>query len=88
MVPESVVDLSYRVTLDRLDVVRVASVTSNVRAQLRYSLARLETLRRRYVISYTSTNSTRDGAFRKVEIRSRKEGIAVLTSGGYNAPDK
>lgn len=48
----------------------------------------LETLRRRYVISYTSTNSTRDGAFRKVEIRSRKEGVAVLSRGGYTAPDK
>ena len=48
----------------------------------------LETLRRRYVISYTSTNSTRDGAFRKVEIRSKKEGVAVLSRGGYNAPDK
>lgn len=48
----------------------------------------LETLRRRYVISYTSTNSTRDGAFRRVEIKSRKEGVAVLSRGGYNAPDK
>jgi Ca-activated chloride channel homolog len=48
----------------------------------------LETLRRRYVISYTSTNSTRDGAFRKVEIRSKKEGVAVLSRGGYTAPDK
>ena len=48
----------------------------------------LETLRRRYVISYTSTNSTRDGAWRKVEIRSKKDGVAVLSRGGYNAPDK
>ena len=48
----------------------------------------LETLRRRYVISYTSTNSTRDGAFRKVEIRSKKEGVLVLSRGGYSAPDK
>ena len=48
----------------------------------------LETLRRRYVISYTSTNSTRDGAWRRVEIRSKKEGVAVLSRGGYNAPDK
>jgi Ca-activated chloride channel family protein len=48
----------------------------------------LETLRRRYVISYTSTNSTRDGAWRKVEITSRKPGVAVASRGGYNAPDK
>jgi Ca-activated chloride channel homolog len=48
----------------------------------------LETLRRRYVISYTSTNSTRDGAWRKVEITSKKPGILVLSRGGYNAPEK
>ena len=45
LVPEAVVDLTYRVTLDRLDVARVACVTDEVRTQLRYSLARLETLR-------------------------------------------
>lgn len=45
LVPEAVVDLTYRVTLDRLDVVRVACVRDAVRAQLRYALARLETLR-------------------------------------------
>jgi Ca-activated chloride channel family protein len=48
----------------------------------------LETLRRRFLISYTSTNSTRDGAWRKVEITSKKPGILVLSRGGYNAPDK
>jgi Ca-activated chloride channel homolog len=48
----------------------------------------LETLRRRFVISYTSTNSTRDGGWRKVEIRSRKQGVAILSRGGYNAPDR
>ncbi len=45
LVPEAVVDLTYRVTLDRLDVVRVKGVTDEVRAHLRYSLARLETHR-------------------------------------------
>ena len=48
----------------------------------------LETLRRRYVISYTSTNSTRDGAWRKVEIRSSRSGVAVASRGGYFAPAK
>ena len=48
----------------------------------------LETLRRRYVISYTSTNSTRDGAWRKVEIRSSRSGIAIASRGGYFAPAK
>jgi hypothetical protein len=45
LVPESVVDLTYRVTLDRLDIVRVASISTSARAQLRYALARLDSLR-------------------------------------------
>jgi hypothetical protein len=44
-VPETVVDLTYRVTLDRLDVRRVACISDAARAQLRYALARLDTLR-------------------------------------------
>ena len=46
----------------------------------------IETLRRRYIISYTSTNSEPDGAWRKVEIRSRRPGVAVTSRGGYFAP--
>ncbi len=45
LVPESVVDLTYRCTLDRLDMVRVGCVSNGVRAQLRYALARLDSLR-------------------------------------------
>jgi Ca-activated chloride channel family protein len=48
----------------------------------------LETLRRRYVISYTSTNTTRDGAWRQVDIRSRRTGVVVASRGGYYAPAK
>jgi hypothetical protein len=47
LIPESVVDLSYRVTLDRLDVARVACISDMVRAQLRYALVSLDTLRAR-----------------------------------------
>ena len=47
----------------------------------------IENLRRRYVISYTSTNSARDGAWRTVEIRSRAQGMVVTTQGGYFAPE-
>jgi len=47
----------------------------------------LENLRRRYVISYTSTNSTHDGAWREVEIRTGLEGIVIESQGGYFAPD-
>lgn len=45
LVPEAVVDLTYRVTLDRLDVRPVASVTDETRATLRYALARLDSFR-------------------------------------------
>lgn len=44
-IPEAVVDLTYRCTVDRLDVVRVASLTALARSQLRYALVRLDALR-------------------------------------------
>lgn len=47
----------------------------------------LENLRRRYIISYTSTNFARDGAWRKVEIQCRKPGIVVQSQGGFFAPN-
>ena len=48
----------------------------------------IENLRRRYVLSYTSTNSTHDGGWRNVEIRSRTKGLVVATLGGYFAPEQ
>lgn len=48
----------------------------------------LENLRRRYVLSYDSTNRTRDGAWRRVEIRARRPGLLVESRGGYFAPDQ
>jgi VWFA-related protein len=47
----------------------------------------LENLRRRYILSYTSTNTSRDGAWRKVEIRSVRPGVVIQTRGGYFAPE-
>jgi Ca-activated chloride channel family protein len=46
----------------------------------------VENLRRRFVLSYVSTNATRDGAWRKVEIRVRSSNLLVLSAGGYFAP--
>lgn len=46
----------------------------------------LENLRRRYVITYTSTNSKHDGAWRNVEIRSTRTGLVIESRGGYFAP--
>jgi hypothetical protein len=48
----------------------------------------LENLRRRYIISYTSTNSVRDGKFRAVEVRSKRTGIVIGGQKGYFAPAK
>jgi Ca-activated chloride channel family protein len=44
----------------------------------------VEELRRRFVLGYTSTNGTRDGKWRKVEIRA--PGVTIRSRGGYLAP--
>ncbi|HZL94964.1 MAG TPA: VWA domain-containing protein, partial [Vicinamibacterales bacterium] len=46
----------------------------------------LDDLRRRYIVTYTSTNSSRDGAFRAVRISSRKPGFVIRSRPGYAAP--
>ena len=46
----------------------------------------VENLRRRFVVSYASTNGARDGAWRKVEIRVRASNLVALSAGGYFAP--
>jgi Ca-activated chloride channel family protein len=48
----------------------------------------LENLRRRFALSYSSTNEKRDGAWRKVEIRVRSTNLTVSSAGGYFAPAK
>jgi VWFA-related protein len=47
----------------------------------------VENLRRRYVITYTSTNKKRDGGWRQVEITSRVPKTTVRSKGGYFAPN-
>ena len=46
----------------------------------------IENLRQRYLLSYTSTNSKHDGAWRHVEVRPRASSLLVTSSGGYFAP--
>ncbi|HET9369358.1 MAG TPA: VWA domain-containing protein, partial [Vicinamibacterales bacterium] len=46
----------------------------------------VENLRRRYTLSYTSTNPAHDGAWRKVEVRTKRDGLIVQSKGGYFAP--
>lgn len=48
----------------------------------------IEDLRRRYVLSYSSTNRVADGNWRKVEIRPHASGQFVTSAGGYFAPEK
>jgi hypothetical protein len=48
----------------------------------------VENLRRRYTISYTSTNSTRDGAWRAVQIGMPGATAQVASRGGYFAPSQ
>jgi len=48
----------------------------------------VENLRRRYVLSYASTNSARNGAWREVQIRPRLSDIVVTSRGGYFAPER
>jgi len=48
----------------------------------------VENLRRRYVLSYTSTNIARNGAWREVQIRSKSKEIVVASRGGYFAPER
>ncbi len=47
----------------------------------------IENLRRRYILSYTSTNPARNGKWRQVTIDSSASGTVVRTRGGYWAPD-
>lgn len=46
----------------------------------------VDDLRRRYVLSYSSSNRLADGNWRKVEIRPRTAGQVVTSAGGYFAP--
>jgi VWFA-related protein len=47
----------------------------------------VENLRRRYVLSYTSSNTVRDGGWRKIEIQPKRDGLVIETRGGYFAPE-
>jgi Ca-activated chloride channel family protein len=48
----------------------------------------IENLRRRYVISYSSSDAARDGAWRHVEIHARQTDAKIASRGGYFAPEQ
>jgi VWFA-related protein len=60
-------------------------VVENLRDEFRSVVG---SLRRRYVVSYTSTDSARDGAWREVQIQSRSSDVVVTSRGGYFAPER
>ena len=39
-----------------------------------------------YVLTYTPTNTARDGSYRKVKVECKRKGTQVLTRKGYYAP--
>lgn len=48
----------------------------------------IDRLRQRYVASYLSTNSRRDGKWRSVEISTTQPRLAIRSRGGYSAPER
>jgi Ca-activated chloride channel homolog len=48
----------------------------------------VETLRRRWLIGYTSTDGRRNGEWRPVEIRTKDANAVIHSRGGYFAPGK
>lgn len=85
------IGLGVRVDRDRLRQLAVvtggeAYFTDNVHELEQQYRRILEELHRRYVVTYTSTNPARDGAWRHVEIRASAAGVRVRTRGGYFAP--
>ena len=43
---------------------------------------------RRYLVTYTSTNSTRDGGWREVAITAGRPDVIIRSAGGYTAPGR
>ena len=48
----------------------------------------IDNLRHRYIIGYTSTNSSRDGKWRTIEIKARSADIVVHSRQGYFSPER
>ena len=46
----------------------------------------VDELHRRYVLAYTSTNTQRNGAWRKVDVSVANSKLRVRSTGGYHAP--
>jgi VWFA-related protein len=91
----TVLPIGLGTNLDRAGLERLAEISGGLASfpsdvsELRDQFARtIENLRRRYVLAYTSTDSSRDGSWREVEIRSRSTRHIVRSRSGYFAPER
>ncbi|HUF64986.1 MAG TPA: VWA domain-containing protein, partial [Gemmatimonadaceae bacterium] len=94
-VEATILPIGLGTKIARTDLVRLAEISGGQAyfpaevSELREQFARtLENLRYRYVVAYTSTNLSRDGSWRDVEIRSRSADVIVRSRSGYFAPDR
>ncbi len=46
-----------------------------------------EELRNQYSLGYVSDNAARDGAFRKIDVRTKRDGLTVQARAGYYGPE-
>ena len=91
----TVLPIGLGTNLDKPGLERLADISGGVASfpadasELRDQFARtVENLRRRYVLAYTSTNGSRDGSWRTVEIRSRSARHVIRSRSGYFAPER
>ncbi len=94
-VDATVLPIGLGTNLDREGLERLAEISGGIASfpaevsQLRNQFVRtVENLGRRYVLGYTSTNGSRDGSWRTVEIRSRSASHVIRSRSGYFAPER
>jgi hypothetical protein len=90
-----VLPIGLGTNLDRQGLERLAEISGGIASfpadvlGLREQFSRtVENLRRRYVLAYTSTNGSRDGSWRDVEIKSRSTRHVIRSRSGYYAPER
>jgi Ca-activated chloride channel family protein len=94
-VDATVLPIGLGTNLDRQGLERLAEISGGIASfpadvlGLREQFSRtVENLRRRYVLAYTSTNGSRDGSWRDVEIKSRSTRHVIRSRSGYYAPER
>lgn len=77
----------------RRDLLRMTELTGGrvLETQVFESLSKVyelvaEELKNQYYLSYTPSNSNKDGTWREIEVRPRRLGLVLKTRKGYFAP--